>query len=220
MPDRFAEIPVLRWTQDLSYEEASHRQEERVSNGEEALILCEHPPTITLGSAAEPGDLLQPIEYYASQGITIHESPRGGKVTYHGPGQLVVYPIINLRARGVTVHGHLRFLEDLMIGLSERYGVKVQRIEGKSGAWVDHRKIGFVGVRVRKGFSYHGLSLNVSPQHDPFSGIVPCGMPNLHVTSLQEEAVRPVSSLWDVADRMEALALERLPEYLDKESAA
>lgn len=210
--------PALRWPTSVSYEEAARRQEELVRERREALILCEHPPTYTLGTGAGPHDLLRPRDDYERMGATLRETPRGGQATYHGPGQLVVYPILNLRVRGLDVHGYLRILEELMIDLCARYDVVAQRIEGKTGIWVEDRKIGFIGIRVRRGFSLHGLSLNVTPQHEPFAMIVPCGMAGLHVTSLCEEAPREVPGVWELAEIAREMILERLAIITERQA--
>lgn len=218
--NRQTSIPVYRWDANVSYEEAARRQEELVAQGREALILCEHPATITLGTSSEPGDLVLPPDFYERKGIAVSKSPRGGKATYHGPGQLVCYPILNLRGRDITIHAHLRFLEKLMLRLCAFYEISAQRIENKAGAWIVgdqigernikgkiERKIGFVGVRVRKGYGFHGCSINVLPQAEAFQMITPCGMPDLHVTSIHEECThRP--TVWDAADVMETYFFE------------
>ena len=208
--DGLADLPVLRWDTSVSYDEAARRQEERVLQRSEALILCEHPPTITLGTTSKPDDLLYPIERYQQLGIPIVKSSRGGKVTCHGPGQLVVYPILDLRQRRFTIHAFLRFLEELTIRLCAEYGVTARRIDGKVVAWIVDRKIGFNGVRISKGFSFQGLSFNIIPQHEAFSRIVPCGIPGLTVTSLQEELNDNTLTQWDAADRMQAIFFDLL----------
>ncbi len=203
-------LPVFRWDTSFPYEDAARTQEEWVADGREALILCEHPPTITLGTAASSSDLAFAPLYYERMGIPLLKSPRGGKATYHGPGQLVGYPILNLRQRGITIHEYLRFLETLMIQICETYGLAAQRIEGKAGCWIGEKKIGFIGVRIRKGFAFHGFSLNVTPQHEAFRLIVPCGMPDLHVTSLAEELGGIAPDLWSVADKIEEIFFDLL----------
>ncbi len=210
--EAFPPLPVYRWDASVPYREAARRQEECVARGHECLILCEHPATITLGTGAGPDDLAGDGEFYARRGIEICRSPRGGKATYHGPGQLVGYPILNLRGRGVTIHGHLRFLEELMIAACDRFGVSARRIEGRSGAWAGNKKIGFVGIRVRQGYAFHGFSLNVTPQHDPFRWIVPCGMPGLEITSLEEERGDRGVPVWEAAEVIEGVFFERLGE--------
>lgn len=203
-------ITVERWDTSVSYKEAAQRQEELVSLRRETLILCEHPPVITLGTSANADDLLFPREYYERLNIAVVNTLRGGQVTYHGPGQLVVYPILDLRERGFTVHTYLRFLEDLTIRFCSEYEVTARRIEGKTGGWVDDRKIAFIGVRVRKGFSFHGLSVNITPQREPFGSIVPCGIRDLSVTSLHEETGDTSLDLWDTAVRIEKLFFEEI----------
>ncbi|MDX9753765.1 MAG: lipoyl(octanoyl) transferase LipB [bacterium] len=188
-----SQLPLIQWDVSVSYDEAARRQEALVAEGREALILAEHPATITLGTGATPADLAFSPIYYERQAIPVLKSPRGGKATYHGPGQLVVYPILNLRERGITIHGYLRALEACMIQTCAHYGIAARRIEGKAGCWVGEKKIGFVGVRIRKGFCFHGFSLNVHAQQEPFRLIVPCGMPGLRLTSIQEETGRGVS---------------------------
>lgn len=193
-------IPVVWWDTSVPYENAAHTQEEWVARGTEHIALCEHPATITLGTSASPSDLLLSRIAYDRMGITIHECPRGGKATWHGPGQLVVYPVLNLRQRDITIHGYLRMLEQTVVDVCASFGITAQSVEGKTGIWVEDRKIGFIGVRVRRGFSFHGLSLNITPQHEAFQRIVPCGMPGLHVTSVQEEATEPVPALRQIGD--------------------
>ncbi|HXK96199.1 MAG TPA: lipoyl(octanoyl) transferase LipB [bacterium] len=208
--ERFPPLPVYRWGASVPYLEAARRQEEFVARRHECLILCEHPATITLGTGAGPEDLPGTGEFYRRQGIEICRSPRGGKATYHGPGQLVGYPIVNLRGRGITIHGHLRFLEELMIAACARFGVSAHRVEGKSGAWVGEKKIGFVGIRVRQGFAFHGFSLNITPQGDSFRWIIPCGMPGLEITSLHEECNGHAVTVWEAAEAVEEAFFEPL----------
>lgn len=180
-------LPVERWTRDTPYQDVSERQEELIVLQQESLLLCEHPATITLGTRGVKEDLLFPAEHYEQQGIAVFKAPRGGQATYHGPGQLVVYPILNLKERNLKIRDYLRLLETVMMNVCSHFGIQTHVICGKTGLWVDDRKIGFIGVRVRQGYSFHGFSLNIKPQHDPFRLIVPCGMPNLTVTSLEEE---------------------------------
>lgn len=209
MPNSNKPIPVYRINTDTPYETVAARQEDMVNNSEEGLLLCEHPATITLGTSTEPSDLMHDVSYYAKKGFTVHKSPRGGQVTYHGPGQIVAYPVINIRKRGWDVNRHLRFLESLLIQTCSYYDIKAEAIAGKAGAWIGERKIGFLGIRVRRGFCFHGLSLNVLPQHDPFSTFVPCGFNQLHVTSIHEESPH-TPTVWDVADIIETYTFEAL----------
>jgi lipoyl(octanoyl) transferase len=203
-------VPILKIDASAAYEEVALLQEELVSQAKETLVFCEHAPTITLGTSAKNSDLAFAPDYYERLGVTLVKSPRGGKATYHGPGQPVCYPIINLRQRGMTIHEYLKLLESLMIEICSVYGIKAHRVDGKAGCWVEDRKIGFIGVRVRRGFSFHGFSLNIKPQREAFRMIVPCGMPNLHITSFEEEMDEKPLDLWDVAEAAERLFFESL----------
>ncbi|MDP8243452.1 MAG: lipoyl(octanoyl) transferase LipB [Candidatus Hinthialibacter antarcticus] len=205
-------INAVRMTVESSYAEVERFQESKVDCGEETLALCEHPPTITLGTATQDGDLLLPDEAYQKLGIVVHPVRRGGQATFHGPGQLVAYPILNLRERGLTIHTYLRFLEELLVEFCDDYGIEAQTIAGKTGVWVQDRKLAFIGVRVRKGFCFHGCSVNVTPQHEAFQRIVPCGMANLTVTSLQEETANFGINVWSAAGRIETLFHHRLSQ--------
>ena len=202
-------IPIYFCGTDIPYAETVQQQEDFVDQKKEALIFCEHPATITLGTSATPQDLSLPEIYYERQNIPVLKSSRGGKATYHGPGQLVAYPILDLRRRGITIHSHLRCLEEAMIRLAASYGISARRIEGKAGCWTSEKKIGFIGVRIRQGFSFHGLSFNVTPQHDAFRLIVPCGMPNLSITSIEEETGIS-TTVSEAAKQLEAILLEMI----------
>ncbi len=198
-------VPILKIDASVPYQEVAMLQEELVSQAKETLVFCEHAPTITMGISAKSSDLAFAPDYYERLGVTLVKSPRGGEATFHGPGQLVCYPIINLRKRGMTIHAYLKFLESLMIEICSAYGIKAHSVDGKAGCWVEDRKIGFIGVRVRRGFSFHGFSLNIKPQQEAFKMIVPCGMPDLEITSFQEEMGKAPLDLWDVVEEVERL---------------
>ena len=149
------------------------------------LLLVEHdPPVITLGRGAERRHVLADPEVLTAEGIELRKSSRGGDVTYHGPGQLVAYPILRLDLHGRDVHGYLRDLEEVLISVLERFGIKADRCEGYTGVWVDDRKIAAIGVAVRRWVSYHGLALNVDLDLSRFNLIVPCGIRGRGVTSM------------------------------------
>jgi len=183
----------------------------------DTLLVLQHPPTYTRGRRSEPGDLLLSPEAYASQGIEVCDTPRGGKVTYHGPGQLVIYPLIDLRRIGdqpegvdrIDVPGFVNSLEQAMIRALTRWRVEAAAIDGLTGLWVSRgdpipadataasmaavvasgtvRKIGSIGLKISRGISSHGLSLNVSCGLEPFKGITSCGIENCEVTSIELE---------------------------------
>lgn len=173
------------------------------SGGPERLILLEHPSTYTLGARARPEHLLAPEAVLRTLGAQVFRVDRGGDVTFHGPGQLVGYPILDLRRRGLGPVAYVRLLEETIIAALETYGVAAGRRDGYPGVWVDGAKIAAIGVRIARGVSMHGFALNVNTDLSFFERIVPCGLPDVEVTSLQAVLGRSVD-LDDVADRIEA----------------
>lgn len=159
---------------------------------EDCLYLLEHEPVVTLGRRAKQENVLLPVEAMQARGIDVVESGRGGDVTYHGPGQIVGYPVIDLRPERKDVRRFVGDLEETMIRTCSRFGVTAGRVEGLTGTWVEgQRKIGAIGVRISKWISSHGFALNVVPQAvDPFRLIVPCGITDKAVTSLAMETGR------------------------------
>lgn len=150
----------------------------------DTLVLVEHEPVITLGRQGELAHLLLSEERLAQLGIDFHRVERGGDITYHGPGQLVGYPILNLRARGLSVRDLMRGLEEALIRVLAHYGVDAGRVEGLTGVWVDGAKVVALGVAVQGGVSYHGFAFNIEPNLEHFRLIVPCGITDKPVTSL------------------------------------
>ena len=179
----------------------------------DALLLLEHPPVYTRGRRSEPQELPMATEWYGLQGIEVRDTDRGGQVTYHGPGQLVAYPIVDLAPYGDDVHEYVRRLEQVAIRSLAEYEVKARTIEGLTGVWTDGepppdsrrdskrsisslsgpsaeeeaRKIGSIGVHVSRGITTHGLAINVNNDLKPFEWIVPCGIEGCQVTSLSRE---------------------------------
>ncbi|HEX5762556.1 MAG TPA: lipoyl(octanoyl) transferase LipB [Solirubrobacterales bacterium] len=161
----------------------------------DTLLLLEHPPTYTRGRRSGPEELPMGIEWYEAQGIEVHQTDRGGRVTYHGPGQLVAYPIVSLKPYGDDVHEYVRRLERVAISSLAEHGVEAGTIEGLTGVWTkgapppegDARKIGSIGVHVSRGVTSHGIAVNVSNDLQPFEWVVPCGIEGCRVTSLSRE---------------------------------
>lgn len=178
------------------YGETLRRQEELVAQRAadpmhvpERLLLLEHAPVYTIGRTPDRSSLLDP----AQLPHPLFTVGRGGQATYHGPGQLVGYPILDLNLRGRDLHRHLRAMEELvLLGLAE-YGVVASRREGLTGAWVEDRKIASIGVGVRRWVSYHGFAVNVTRDSlPPFQAITPCGIGGISMTALEVESGRPV----------------------------
>ncbi len=201
----------------VPYEEASAMQRRLVEARQagtlpDVLLLLEHPPVYTRGRRSTADELPMGAEWYEAQGIEVRETDRGGRVTYHGPGQLVAYPIVSLKPYGDDVHEYVRRLERVAISSLAEHGVEAGTIEGLTGVWApatpgpsadgtktgllgtgigpsagEARKIGSIGVHVSRGVTTHGLAINVNNDLQPFEWVVPCGIEGCRVTSLSRE---------------------------------
>lgn len=172
----------------------------------DVLLLLEHPPVITLGRGWRPEHLRVSKDFLEREGIAVHLVDRGGDVTYHGPGQLVGYPIVDLRERGRDVHAYLRDLEEAVIRALAGLGIGARRFPPYTGVWVDLRKIAAIGIRVSRWVATHGFALNVAPSMEHFGYIVPCGIHDYGVTSVSRELGRPVAVDEAVRPITEAMA--------------
>jgi lipoyl(octanoyl) transferase len=186
------ELGRMDYAAALALQEAAHAQRRR---GEipDTLFLVEHAPVITLGRGAKPEHVLASRERLTELGIEVFDIGRGGDVTYHGPGQLVGYPILDLRPDRCDVRRYVRNLEEVMIELAGSFGLTGRRIEGKTGAFCEDRKFGALGVRISHWVTLHGFAVNVSTDLDAFSLIVPCGLRDTAVTSLSLESGRDLT---------------------------
>jgi lipoate-protein ligase B len=159
------------------------RSRRQAAQIEDALLLLEHPPVYTKGRRTKRGDLPMGEEWYRAQGIEICETDRGGRVTYHGPGQLVGYPIVRVG----DVPAYVRSLERAIIGALDEEGIAAEVREGLTGVWVGDAKIGSIGVHISRGVATHGFAVNVDNDLQPFEWIVPCGIDHVRMTSLYKE---------------------------------
>ncbi len=157
---------------------------------DDVLLLVEHPRVITLGRGATPANVLASPETLRARGIEVHEIERGGDVTYHGPGQLVGDPIVDLRRHKPDLHWYLRRLEDVLIRALQRLGIAARRVPGLTGVWVEDRKIASIGVHVTRWVTFHGFALNVTTDLADFDLIVPCGIEAVQMTSIERETGR------------------------------
>jgi lipoyl(octanoyl) transferase len=189
--DALTGLAPVEWRRSpglVPYERAVAAMEARVAairaGAAPELVWClEHPPLYTAGTSADPAELLDP------GGLPVYRTGRGGRFTWHGPGQRVAYVMMDLRHRGMDVRGFVRDLEAWVIGALGRLGIAAERREGRVGIWVPRpgggeEKIAAIGVRVRRWVSYHGIAINVTPDLSHFAGIVPCGIAGHGVTSL------------------------------------
>ena len=171
----------------------------RAGQASELIWLLEHPPLYTAGTSADPAELFNP------EGFPVYAAGRGGRYTYHGPGQRVVYVLLDLERRGRDVRRFVHALEGWVIAALAALDVEARRAPGRIGIWVDHRgteaKVGAIGVRVRRWVTMHGFAVNLTPTLSHFSGIVPCGIADLPVTSLDEMGVTNVHARFDLALR-------------------
>lgn len=176
------------WLGRVSYDDGLHLQSTLVdlkaadSTAEDRLFLLEHDPVYTVGRSISPTD-----QEFSGLPYPILQINRGGKVTFHGPGQLVGYPVLDLRTRGQDLHRHLRLLEDGIVELAQRVGVKAETRDGLTGVWCGERKLASIGVGVRRWVTMHGFALNVCGALDGFDHITPCGLTGVKVTSLERE---------------------------------
>lgn len=192
-----------RWLGQVSYSEGLALQEQAVEElrsgaGNEQLLLLEHPHVFTLGRGADSAHILADKEQLDSSSIEVHETGRGGDVTYHGPGQLVGYPIINLKPDRCDVHRYVRDVEEVLIRTIADFGVAGKRITGLTGVWVGNEKIAAIGVRIARWITSHGFALNVSTDLSYFRMIVPCGISDKGVTSLSRLTGRQIE-MFEVA---------------------
>jgi len=199
MPAAADSLPpvVIDWGQ-TRYLEGLDRQERLLvkrldGDVPDTLVLTEHAPVYTVGlRSGATRHLLWDQSHLAKAGIEVAETNRGGDITYHGPGQLVGYPIVSLDMHR-DLHAYLRFLEDVLIATTETFGLIASRREGKTGIWIGKRKIAAIGIAVRRWVAYHGVALNVDPNLAHFDGIIPCGIVSEEgtITSLAVELPRP-----------------------------
>jgi len=178
-------------------------EERRADRVPDLLLLLQHPAVITLGVKGDGGraNVVATDARLGELGIEVHETGRGGDVTYHGPGQIVGYPIVDLRPDRQDVHRYVRDLEEVMIRVCAEYGLGAARIKGLTGAWLGGDKIGAIGVRISRWITSHGFAFNVSTRLDHFQLIVPCGISDRGVTSLEKATGRTVP-VGDVEDHL------------------
>jgi lipoyl(octanoyl) transferase len=203
----------VRWLGRVNFTEALALQEEIVAKKREdrslgdELLLLEHEPVYTIGRTPDQSSLLGVLHLP----YPLFPINRGGQATYHGPGQLMGYPIVDLRRCGQDLHKYLRWLERSLIELLDEYGIAATRREGLTGVWVEERKIASIGVGVRHWITMHGFALNVCGDLSPFHYIVPCGISNVAMTSMEKETGKPFS-VTDVATAFKKLVACRIDD--------
>jgi lipoyl(octanoyl) transferase len=211
----------VRWLARMEFARALELQEELVAKKredtslEDQLLLLEHEPVYTIGRTPDRSSLSATGQIRRGEFGSAHlphplfSINRGGQATYHGPGQLMGYPIVDLRRSGQDLHKYLRWLEQLLIDLLARYDIAAQRRESLTGVWVENRKIASIGVGVRHWITMHGFALNVCGDLSPFDHIIPCGINNVAMTTMEKETKKSFT-VADVAPTLEKLALDSI----------
>ena len=199
----FAEILAVK---------SSNRKENKTISTKNHLIFCEHPHVYTLGKSGDEKNLLVNEDYLKSRGATFHKINRGGDITYHGPGQIVGYPILDLDNFFTDIHKYLRFLEEAVILTLKEYGLASERSPGETGVWFDvgttkARKICALGVKSSRWVTMHGFAFNVNSDLSYFGNIIPCGISDKSVTSLQKELGKEVD-MNEVRNKLKAHLIE------------
>jgi lipoyl(octanoyl) transferase len=209
----------VRWLGRMTFSDALALQEKLVAGKRadkslgDALLLVEHEPVYTIGRTPDQSSL-RGAEHLPHPLFPIN---RGGQATYHGPGQLIGYPIIDLRNRGQDLHRYLRWLEELLVETLGTFAIVATTRPGLTGVWVENRKIASIGVGVRHWITMHGFALNVGGDLSPFDQIVPCGISNVTMTSIEKETGR-TDSVMEVASRVSEVALRHISELRNVEA--
>ena len=204
---KFQDLGLIDYKECWDYQEklfteilevkSSNRKQNKTEKTKNHLIFCEHPHVYTLGKSGDKKNLLVNEDYLKSRGATFHKINRGGDITYHGPGQLVAYPILDLDNFFTDIHKYLRFLEEAVISTLKEYGLESERSKGETGVWLDvgtskARKICALGVKSSRWVTMHGFAFNINSNLSYFGNIIPCGITDKSVTSLQKELGREI----------------------------
>ena len=211
----------ISWLGRVDFADALALQEDFVarkreqSDSPDEILLLEHEPVYTIGRTPDKSSLLG-AKHLPHPLFAIN---RGGQATYHGPGQLMCYPIVDLRRCGQDLHRYLRWLEQTLIDFLARHGISAARREGLTGVWVQDRKLASIGVGIRHWITMHGFALNVCGDLSPFANIVPCGISNVTMTSMEKET-GPTLSVADAAREFEKVVREKFRELRNRETHA
>ena len=200
VPMHVVRLGLVPYARALELQRAVARARISGEIAQDVLLLLEHPPVVTLGRSAKAHNLVASPELLAARGVELFEVERGGDVTFHGPGQLVGYPIVNLRGHKQDLHWYLRRVEEVLIRALDQIGIAAQRSEGRTGVWTGDRKIASIGVHARDWVTWHGFALNVSTDLSFFDLMVPCGLAGVTMTSAARELGTAAPSFEAVAE--------------------
>ena len=191
-PWLYLDIPLMDYKEALDLQRSLVDAKTSEIMGRDLILFLEHPPVFTLGRRGGRGHLLVDDATLEMRGIEVLHAERGGDITYHGPGQLVVYPVVDLRRRQFKVVEFVGTLEEVMIRVAADWGIVAGRNPKNRGVWIGNKKIGSIGIAIRHGISFHGIALNVNTAMDPFSWINPCGLRGVEMTSMQQALGREI----------------------------
>jgi lipoyl(octanoyl) transferase len=199
-------VPLGRVAYEEALELQRHIARDRISGAlpQDVLLLVEHPPVVTLGRASREKHLIASPEFLRSKGVELFEVERGGDVTFHGPGQLVGYPIVDLKRHRLDLHWYLRKIEEALINTLADYDIVAERNPSFTGVWTNGRKIASIGVHARDWVTWHGFALNVTTDLSYFDLMVPCGIDGVVMTSIARELGTDDVSMQDVIERTSA----------------
>ena len=201
-PMHVVHLGLVPYARALDLQRAVARARIAGAIAQDVLLLLEHPPVVTLGRSSKAKNLVASPAVLAARGVELFEAERGGDVTFHGPGQLVGYPIVNLREHKQDLHWYLRQVEEVLIRALGAIGIASERSEGRTGVWTDGRKIASIGVHARDWVTWHGFALNVATELSYFGLMVPCGLAGVTMTSVAMELGAGAPSLDVVARRV------------------
>ena len=186
------DIPLMDYKEALDLQRSLVDAKTSEIMGRDLVLFLEHPPVFTLGRRGGRDHLLVDDATLGMRGIEVLHAERGGDITYHGPGQLVVYPVVDLRKRQLEIVEFVGTLEEVMIRVAADWGIKAGRNPKNRGVWINNKKIGSIGIAIRHGVSFHGIALNVNTFMDPFSWINPCGLTGVEMTSMKQALGREI----------------------------
>ncbi len=212
MAARLVDLGVTDYAAAYRLQLALVEKRRRATVADDVFLVTEHPPTFTLGRRGGLQNLMVSEQFLQDKNIPLVHIERGGDITYHGPGQLVMYPIIHLRQAALTVAEYVHLLEQLMINLAAECGVEAGRDPRNHGVWAGGRKLGSVGIAIRHGVAFHGLALNVDISLEPFSWVNPCGLTGVRMTTLSGACGRTV-----VMDEVKKTLISQLKQVFNRE---
>ena len=199
-----ANLGTMRYAEALDYQREIAKQRIAGELDQDLLLLVQHPPVVTLGRSSKQKNLVSSPEFLNSKGVELFEVERGGDVTFHGPGQLVGYPIIDLTRHKQDLHWYLRAVEEALIKALDKIGIPAERSTGFTGVWTRGRKIASIGVHARDWVTWHGFALNVTTDLKYFDMIVPCGIDGVVMTSVEKELGADAPPMCDVETTVSA----------------